>query len=324
VEVPLRPSEPELRELLDTAFFAGLHEEEGRTVTFDLIFVHREAAERAGFEALALEQPLALDARRLAKLALSASAPRTGIAVAPAAGGLSIWGLIHFGSRAAAKVAAQALSCLAVRVPSPGALSVEIGGDALFRYTRGRGSLPLERLDEGRRVAELIAPLVEVAALRGVARHVVAHGRGGAVLVLPEGDGPFAERFDELRYRVSGGAAGLLARPLSPERVEDAYAFVARLAAVDGAVLLTSALRVVAFGAFVKSPAESSTVPLVDALGRAQAASSLKGARHKAALWFCQSWPAALALVASQDGDVSLYVRCPGSAAVIVERDLEL
>jgi hypothetical protein len=144
------------------------------------------------------------------------------------------------------------------------------------------------------------------------------------VLVLPEGVEGLSARFDELRYRASGTAAALLARPLAPEQIEDAYAFVARLAAVDGAVLLTSALRVVAFGAFVKSPAESAAVPLVDARGRAQAASSLKGARHKSALWFCQAWPAALALVVSQDGDISLYAREPGSAAVIVERDLEL
>jgi hypothetical protein len=314
----LRPTIEELRALLDVAFFAGLHEEEGRRVTFDLALVAREAAARAAWDHLAFDRPLPLDARRLAKLALAACAGRTAVGVEPAAGGgLQIWGLAHFGPTAALP------SCLLVRGQGPGVVSVEIAGDTLFRYALGRGVLPHGRLDQGQRLSRLTEPLVDIAALRGIARHIVAHGRGGALLVLPDIDGArLEERFDELRYRVSGPAAELLAQ--RPALAEDALAFVGRLAAVDGAVLLASSLRVVAFGAFVKSPAPAPSIALMDASGRPQAASSLKGARHKSALWFCQSWPAALALVVSQDGEISLYVRKPEPLGVVVERDVEL
>jgi hypothetical protein len=284
-------------------------------VSFDLAFVPRDLAARAGWAHLAFERALPCDPRRLAKLALAARAGDTGVGVEPTPeGGLQIWGLVQL-------PATLARSCLIVRGQRPGVVALEIGQGTLFRYALGRGALPLASLDAGERLARLVAPLADVGALRGVARHIVTHGRGGALLVLPELDGaPLEERFDELRYRVSGPAAEVLARAPT----EEAYAFVGGLAAVDGAVLLTSALRVVAFGAFVKSPVHAAAIALVDAAGRPQAVSSLKGARHKSALWFCQSWPAALALVVSQDGETSLYVRRPHGAGVVVERDVEL
>jgi DNA integrity scanning protein DisA with diadenylate cyclase activity len=42
------------------------------------------------------------------------------------------------------------------------------------------------------------------------------------------------------------------------------------------------------------------------------------GSRHKSAFGFCQQWPNSLALVVSQDGDVTLFVRKNGGGVTQV------
>ena len=98
----------------------------------------------------------------------------------------------------------------------------------------------------------------------------------------------------ELRLK-SAGHLGIIS-------TDEACDFIARLSGVDGAVLVTSELDVLSFGVFVKSP-DSGTVShqIKD-----------RGARHKSAIWFCEAHTVALAIVVSQDGDISLVVKNEG------------
>lgn len=65
--------------------------------------------------------------------------------------------------------------------------------------------------------------------------------------------------------------------------------FLATLAAVDGAVVLDGAMRVVGFGAFIKSVGET-RVTLTTALNhpKTKTASALGGGRIRAAVEFCK------------------------------------
>jgi DisA bacterial checkpoint controller nucleotide-binding len=82
---------------------------------------------------------------------------------------------------------------------------------------------------------------------------------------------------------------------------------VGHLAAVDGAVLLDSGLRVLGFGAFVNIPDHQAEVTYYSA-GAVQKIKpeSIGGGRHRSALEFCRSYTPAAAIVVSEDGRISV------------------
>ena len=106
-------------------------------------------------------------------------------------------------------------------------------------------------------------------------------------------------------------------RRMNIEKAHDeALDFVAHLTAVDGAVVLDNELGLLGAGATIQTPdsAMPEEVVLEDprSLGdeRRVALSSLGGNRHRSAVCFCaQQESLALALVASQDGDLSFFAR---------------
>lgn len=104
---------------------------------------------------------------------------------------------------------------------------------------------------------------------------------------------------------------------------------VARLTAVDGALVLSASLNVVGFGAKITAtvsptarvlairilpPNTVEEVPL-EAVG---------GTRHRSAVAFAATDPTACAIVVSQDGKACLVRWCQKQDAVLVTRDLEL
>lgn len=313
------PSRNELAALLDAAFFASTHEEEARRVVFDCAFVAPHEAREAGVAALEFATPVSLEPRRIAKLALATRLEVNAIAVHRVDGALVLWGIVM--------VDPALRDAVVVRVRGPAVLMVERDGETLLRYARGVATV---RDTPGcAAIASHLRPAIaRLDALGQLAQSIAERGHGGALFVLedPERDlaasvdDPSAHPFDELRYRVRGPAVDQLARAQEPRAVARACDAIASLAGVDGAVLLSRSLTVLAFGAFVRSPSEDTRIQLVDCERRPQPMSQLKGARHKSALWFCQRSPGALAIVLSQDGDLSVYWRL--ADAVMVERDL--
>jgi hypothetical protein len=98
----------------------------------------------------------------------------------------------------------------------------------------------------------------------------------------------------------------------------EALDFVARLTAVDGAVVLDQELGLLGAGATIQTPDASMPAEIVledpRSVGceRRVPTSSLGGNRHRSAICFCaQQEGLALALVASQDGDLSFFARRP-------------
>jgi hypothetical protein len=114
------------------------------------------------------------------------------------------------------------------------------------------------------------------------------------------------------------------------ERVHaDALDFVAKLTAVDGALVMQDDLTVVGFGATiqmggVEDPLVVLEDPRVPGSEAPVLVSSIGGHRHRSAVLFCmQQEGLALALVASQDGDLSLVGRKDDGRAHVI-RPFEL
>ncbi|MFO0560329.1 MAG: hypothetical protein U0269_20095 [Polyangiales bacterium] len=305
-------SRDELAALLDVVFFSSMHEEEGAHVVYDAVVLSREQARRAGLEAFEFAQTIACEPRRLAKLAPATVVDRTAIAIERTERAMVVWGIVE-------QKPEQPL--LSLRVRAPAVLSVELGGDTVFRYSRGASTISAQ----GEAPAILVhvrREFAAVGALAMLADKITEKQHGGALFVWTRPIADPALGFDELRYRTSGTASSLVTRSLagSQREREEAATIVASLACVDGAVLLSHALDVLAFGAFVRTPPRDALTPLIDPWERPQPTSAMKGARHKSALWFCQNAPHTLALVVSQDSDVSIYLRRGDS--VMVQRDL--
>jgi len=187
----------------------------------------------------------------------------------------------------------------------------------------------------------------EALALAMVARVIRTNGHGGALLLVPDANDEWSDSIDPFRFclnsrdgaipdsiraelnstsqigavleaaseaPVSGtGLAaimgGLAAKDFGQQAAIDS---VARLAAVDGAVILTSRGRLVGFGAKIASngaqPLEIfSTVPSSEELQRASrcALESLGGMRHQSAARFVGKNHGCAALVVSEDGPMS-------------------
>ena len=162
-----------------------------------------------------------------------------------------------------------------------------------------------------------------------------AHGRGGAMLMVPSGSSTWRESvvqpigyavspvFTALSELVDRSAAERNTREWQDE-MEDTVEAVACLTAVDGAALVTDRYELIAFGVKI---ARREGCPLVEQAaitepiegGEAAVVhpSRLGGTRHLSAAQFVHDQRDAVALVASQDGRFTLF--CWSDAEGIVQ-----
>src|SRR5260370_6455915 len=183
---------------------------------------------------------------------------------------------------------------------------------------------------------------------------MLAHGHGGTILIIDEGRKPssvdlhpsythHSESCDILKdaaeadEKANSGDASrgemsdarfAIWREEQHRRHEEAIDFVARLTAVDGATIITDSLRLLGFAATIRTgdATDNVTIATGDPLDPGQfkpaSLSDFPGNRHRSAILFCARQPTglALAIVASQDGDVSLFGRTGGATNVIAIR----
>jgi hypothetical protein len=211
-----------------------------------------------------------------------------------------------------------------------------------------------------------VAPHVELRTILRVADAMAGLDHGGTLLIVP--DGPY-EAITGLRpapryplqahgryfladgvaaYRTHNGSAAREERRAAfaeidfdrweADRLQDRQArrtaeaavrLLAGMTAVDGAVVMTADLEVLAFGAMidvVPDPAPTKVVsvdPFSPVERRLVPPQSFGGARHQSAIAFCrQQQDGALAFVASQDGTLTFFLRSPDD--VIALRPLDL
>ncbi len=131
---------------------------------------------------------------------------------------------------------------------------------------------------------------------------VASEGHGGAVWIMRENRD---HKGIQIGYPIHRDD-----RPL-PERYEQRSKWlesVGHLAAVDGAVLLDSQLRVLGFGAFIDIPDSPRKVSFVSSAGNIEKRlpKDLGGGRHRSAVEFCSRFAPAAAIVVSEDGRISV------------------
>lgn len=337
------PKLPTLVRLLDVAYVASLHEEEGRPMRCGFGFLSPEGALALGFGAYRFREPLPLRPSTLAKLAPAAEPGRTVLGVWEEAGELAVWGLIHHGDQTFAIDLEHKPPYFSARMLRPGTFTVHFDEKLVLLFARDHGHFFERGLDLVGIMRDRadIAPEV-AAALCRLAHRMLAKGHGGTILVvdtdaeavglvdhpaLTPASRPDRVLTDAMRAddRAARGELRSEGEPIDEYvqrclRIETAHEealdFVASLTAVDGALVLDSDLSILGAGATIRTPESAMPAEVVledprhpEAETRVPIA-ALGGNRHRSAVCFCaQQAGLALALVASQDGDLSFFAR---------------
>ncbi|HEX8117300.1 MAG TPA: hypothetical protein VF521_08510, partial [Pyrinomonadaceae bacterium] len=336
------PDAATVEAVIDAAFWASLRREEGYPPKISLAYLPPEQAEPP----LRFARPLPLTATALARLAPAVERPGIHLGVWRGDGGeLSVWGT----TRAIPRL------CFVLEVVEPGLLVV--------KYRRGRDpgkfanvvvlhGEEVKVVDEGGAsqpdcpgmVTSLLgfgtasAQSDHVDVLVQLAVSMRAHGRGGALLVVPSGSDAWRESvLWPAPYAVEPAFAELkevLARceaegddPEWQETLRRAVDAVAGLTAVDGAAVINDRSELLAFGAKIvqsRSGSEVERVIVTEPVAGSEPSvvdpAELGGTRHLSAAQFTQDQRNTVALVASQDGRFTVLAWSPCEGMVHAHR----
>jgi len=326
------PDKHVIEAIIDTAFWASLRKEEGRSPKISLAFLPPEKSERP----LIFEYPLALTAEILNKLSPAVERPGIHLGVWQEEGELYIWGTT------------QEIPgfCFVLEVVEPGLLVVKhrridgfgkfvnvavLQGDSVKIVDEQSLSLP----DCPKMLNSLLGFTQTTSWNSAINLHVQlavsmrAHGRGGALLVVPSADDSWRDSIVQpISYPVYPAfnrLSELMNKEVSrrnlaawQEELSDEIEGVAGLTAVDGATIINDKHELLAFGAKItRSPGRESvkqmmlTEPIIDTSALIMAPSSYGGTRHFSAAQFVFDQRDAFALVASQDGRFTIFSWSP-------------
>jgi hypothetical protein len=345
VDLGVEPEAAWIEAMIDAAFWASLRREEGVTPTISLALL---PPGNAG-QALTFAEWLPLYPAGLAKLAPAVERPGIHLGVWPVDGVLRVWGTTR-------SIPAM---CFVLEVIGSGLLVIKhrnepfgkfvniavLEGDQIKIVDDRSATVPdcpglLKSLlgqNEINATGESVNLLVHLAA------SMRAHGRGGALLIVPDGGSAGAHAdwresiVEPIVYSVAprfSELADLMGRGLDERRTHEwqedlrrAVDAVAGLTAVDGATIITKNYELLAFGAKItrrrsRPPVERVLVtePILDSPASIMTPSQLGGTRHLSAAQFVQDQPEATALVASQDGRFTIFQWSPCDTVVHAHR----
>lgn len=323
--------------IINAAFWASLRREEGYfpKISFALL-----PPEQAG-EPLRFERRLPFTTVALARLAPAVERPGIHLGVWRYENELCVWGTAHV----------IPSLCFVLEVIEPGLLVVKyrraqdpgkfinvavLKGDQVKVVDEESTNQPdcPTLLDSllGFGSADPVNVLVQLAA------SMRAHGRGGALLVVPQGSEAWRQSilwpvpyaisppYSELAELMRQDAGNRSERPWQ-EALRRTVEVVAGLTAVDGATLITDQHEVLAFGAKIgrrdgSTPVEQALVtePIVGSSVSIVHPIQLGGTRHLSAAQFAQDQRDSLALVASQDGRFTVFSWSPCEGMVHAHR----
>jgi len=320
------PDAEAIETIADAAFWASLRREEGRTPKISLAFLPPAATSQP----LLFERQLPLSAAGLAKLAPAVERPGIHLGVWRDRGGeFRVWGTTR---------RLPAL-CLVIEVVTSGLLVVKHRGESFGKFV----NVAVLEGDQIKFVPELEQQVPETAGLipsrlgidlpSPVARSVNilvqlsasmrAHGRGGALIIVPTSNATWEEsvvqpvlyavtpHFTELALLVREENSGGDDWQQDVNRAVDA---LAGLTAVDGATIINEEFELIAFGTKIARRRGSPQVErvllteTVEGSARVPGASyQLGGTRHLSAAQFVYDQRDATVLVASQDGRFTIF-----------------
>ena len=337
------PDAPAIEALIEAAFWASLRREEGYSPKISLAFLTPEQS----LQPLTFEKEFPLSPAALTKLAPAVERPGIHLGVYRRKGNneLTLWGT----TRTVPKL------CLVLEVIEPGLVVVKYRrGTQTSKYV----NVVVLKGDHIRVVDEkgtsltdcpaLLTPMLgfgsqfsqadSVNVLVQLAVSMRAHGRGGSLLVVPQGSNNWRESIlHPISYSVAPPYPELAAlmregpneqnKQMWQESFIDAVDAIAGLTAVDGAALITDQYELLAFGAkiiqrdglprveqvIVTEPVVGSSASVVPPL-------QLGNTRHLSATQFVHDQRDSVALVASQDGLFTVLAWSPCEQMVHAHR----
>jgi hypothetical protein len=322
------PDASVLERVIDATFWASLRREEGYVPKISLAYIPPEQA----MHPLLFEHPLALTPSALTKVAPVVERPGIHLGLWHSGDALCVWGTTH---------AIPVLSFV-LEVVEPGLLVVKhhrgeragkyvnvavLEGDQIKMVDESTSGLPdcpsllksLLGFDLPATWAGPINLLVELAV------SMRAHGRGGALLIVPGRTDQWRESIVKpIAYAVSPPYRGLaqltkLIRDNTQaagwqEELREAIDGVGGLTAVDGATVMTDTYELLAFGAKITRrigwPGVEHvrvTEPIEGGVPTVVTPTELGGTRHSSAVQFVHDQRDAVALVASQDRRFTVF-----------------
>lgn len=338
------PTQEQLTTLVETAFWASLRREEGRTLRFTLAYNQRPSSH---LFSLVLSEPVPFDTAHLVKIAPASGNASIGVTSSPQSGRLEICELTE-----------SPLSPVRVKALDPGQLIVSFSGKNIAVISGDQPTFIKNELlnlssnlwrvfAEDSTDMEVFARGMEhfalgderVSAVLTVARQMRLMGHGGTLIVVPDRQS-WERSKDSVSYpaavqnRITSEFLEYLAeakRDLEEDKTNKTAAeqvklwqdaintsamFIAPLTAVDGATVITPELEVVGFGVKLKAASDAAFEYVVRLdpldhdkwLEKISVDSMAKGTRHKSAARFVFDNRGSLAIVASQDGNVTAYV----------------
>ena len=335
------PDAPTIEKVINAAFWASLHREEGYVPRISLALLSKQDARQP----LLLDRPLQLAPDVLSRIAPTVEHAGVHLAVWPDQGEISVWGM----------ALAIPSFCLVVEATAPGLLVVKhpskdearkfvnvivVEGDQVKVVDQQASSLP--------DCPELISSLLgfdspahwsgSLNLLVQLAVSMRAHGRGGALLVVPARSESWRESMVQpIWYAVSPPFAELAKlsrehpdendRRRWQEELDDAVDAVAGLTAVDGAAVMNTDYEVLGFGAKIARRKGSTRVeevmmtePIEGGVAVLVHPEQLGGTRHLSAAQFVHDQQDSTALVASQDGRFTVFAWSPCEGMVHAHR----
>ena len=327
--------------LVDAAFWASLRREEGYLPRISLAFVAPDQVPHP----LIFDRPLSLSPAALARVAPAVERSGIHLGVWPDGDHLQVWGTTR----------SVPTFCFVLEVAAPGLLVIKhhrgeesgkfvnvavLEGDQIKIVDENASTLPdcpelltsLLGFDSPASWAQSVNVLVQLAV------SMRAHGRGGALLVVPSGTDAWRESIVQpILYAASPPYSVLVDLMSETEdqrrhhrwleawgRAVDA---IAGLTAVDGATILTNQYELLGFGAKIArrkgaTQVEQVTVtePIEGGMATTLHPTQLGGTRHLSAAQFVQDQQGAVALVASQDGRFTVFAWSPCEGMVHAHR----
>ncbi|RZK49915.1 MAG: hypothetical protein EOO99_03960 [Pedobacter sp.] len=330
-EIELAPLPPArvIEAIIDVAFWASLRKEEGYSPKISLAFLPPEMTQNP----ILFKKPLDLNPNVLTKIAPGMSRSGTYLGIWHDGYQLYIWG------------STQVLPnyCFVTDVSEPGLLVVKhrrmhgFGKFANVLVLKGEQIKYLveKKVDETE-CPSMLTTLLDVDQPAGwddaaniliqLAVSMRAHGRGGSLVIVSNGDELWKESIIQpMSYPLLPsykGLSKLLAKEIGPARsevywqsaVKKQIDYIAGVTAIDGATIINSSFELLGFGAKLTRSVGSSTVTEVSYLEPVEGnqvelihPAKLGGTRHFSAAQFVYDQHLASVLVASQDGHFTVF-----------------
>jgi hypothetical protein len=335
------PDASVIERLINATFWASLRREEGYVPKISIAYLPPE--HDAG--RLLFEHSLPLEPGALAKVAPIVERAGIHLGVWHQGDELRVWGTTH----------TIPTFCFVVEVVDPGLLVIKhhrgeksgkyvnvavLEGDQIKVVDEHASSLPdcpelvtsLLGFDSPASWIDSVNVLVQLAV------SMRAHGRGGSLLVVPEGTESWrqsmvdpivysiAPPFRELAMLMRESGDGRQAQ-VWQEALGETVDAIAGLTAVDGATVITDAYELLAFGAKIarkrgSTPVEQVTItePIEGGVPVTMTSAELGGTRHLSAAQFVHDQRDSIALVASQDRRFTVFAWSPCEERVHAHR----